>query len=255
MKLKIISTGLIITSLLVLTAQFGFAAEKKQKPLKALLITGGCCHNYALQSQKLIEAVAQHAKVDWRIVNEGGTGTKAMIPLYKDPNWAKEYDVVVHNECFANTSNKDYVQSITKAHAEGVPAVVIHCAMHTYRAAAFDDWRNFLGVTSRRHEHKSRYPVKLEKPSHPILKGMPTDWITPRDELYVVEKMMPGVVSLASSKSEKNGKVHTVIWTHKYEKARVFGTTYGHSDETFKDPVFLNYVSRGLLWAAGRLGE
>jgi len=46
-----------------------------------------------------------------------------------------------------------------------------------------------------------------------------------------------------------------VIWTHQYGKARVFGTTYGHSDETFKDPVFLNYVSRGLLWAADRLNE
>jgi len=46
-----------------------------------------------------------------------------------------------------------------------------------------------------------------------------------------------------------------VIWTHQYGKARVFGTTYGHSDATFKDPVFLNYVSRGLLWAAGRLNE
>jgi len=230
-------------------------AEEKQTPIKALLITGGCCHNYAFQSQALIAAVAKHAKVDWRIINEGGTGTKAMIPLYKKPDWAKGYDVVVHNECFANTDDKAYVQSITKAHESGVPAVVIHCAMHTYRAAAFDDWRNFLGVTSRRHEHKSRYPVKLEKPNHPVLKGMPADWVTPKDELYVVDKMMPGVVSLATSKSEKTGKVHTVIWTHQYGKARVFGTTYGHSDDTFKDPVFLNYVSRGLLWAAGRLDE
>ena len=31
-----------------------------------------------------------------------------------------------------------------------------------------------------------------------------------------------------------------------------FGTTFGHSDETFQDPVFLNYVCRGILWAAGR---
>ena len=231
-------------------------AEEKQKPIKALLITGGCCHNYAFQSQALIAAVAKHAEVNWRIINEGGTGTKAMIPLYKKPDWAKGYDVVVHNECFANTDDKAYVQSITKAHAKGVPAVVIHCAMHTYRAATFDDWRNLLGVTSRRHEHKSRYPVKLEKPKHPILKDMPTDWKTPMDELYVVEKMVPGAVSLASSKSERNGKEHAVIWTHKFAgKTRVFGTTYGHSDDTFKDPVFLNYVSRGILWAAGRLDE
>ena len=104
---------------------------KKTKAAMALLITGGCCHNLTLQSHKLTEAVAQHAKVDWR---------------------------------------------------------------------------DFLDVTSRRHEHKSRYPVKLEKLAHPILKEMPTDWVTTKDELYVIEKKMPGVVSLASSKSEKTAR-------------------------------------------------
>jgi len=255
MKPRLIPLRLFITALAVLTIQVGVAADKKQKPLRALLITGGCCHNYIFQSQALIDGVAKHAKVDWTVINEGGKGTKAMIPLYNNPNWAKDYDVVVHNECFANTSDKEYVQSITKAHEAGVPAVVIHCAMHTYRAASFDDWRKFLGVTSRRHEHKSEYPVKKVAEKHPILKGMPDDWKTPKDELYVVEKLWPGAKALATSVSERNKKEHAVIWTHQYGKARVFGTTYGHSDATFKDPVFLNYVSRGLLWAAGRLEE
>ena len=239
---------------LVSILSFGLYGEDKQKPIKALLITGGCCHNYVFQSQALIAGVAKHAKVDWKIVNEGGRGTKAMIPLYKNPDWAKGYDVVVHNECFANTDNKAYVQSITKVHKAGVPAVVIHCAMHTYRAAQFDDWRDFLGVTSNRHDHKANYPVK-QLVKHPILEGMPKDWKTPKDELYIVEKQLPTVTALATSKSERDGKEHTVIWTHQYGKARVFGTTYGHSDETFKDPVFLGYVARGLLWAADRLDE
>ena len=162
--------------------------------------------------------------------------------------------MVVHNECFANTNDKAYVQSITKVHKAGVPAVVIHCAMHTYRAATFDDWRDFLGVTSKKHDHQANYPVK-QLVNHPILKGMPKDWKTPKDELYIVEKQLPSVTALATSKSERDGKDHTVIWTHQYGKARVFGTTYGHSDATFKDPVFLGYVARGLLWAAGRLDE
>ena len=97
----------------------------------------------------------------------------------------------MYNECSANPNNEDYEQSITRADAEGVPAVVIHCAMHTYRAAAFDDWLDFLDVTSHRREHKSRYPNKLEKLAHPILKGMPTDWVTPKDELYVIKKRCP----------------------------------------------------------------
>lgn len=226
--------------------------ESKVKPLRALLITGGCCHNYNLQSRELTNAVAKLAPVEWTVVNEGGNGTRAQIPLYANPDWAKGYDVVVHNECFADTTDHDYIRKITAAHKAGTPAVVIHCAMHTYRATDIDDWREFLGVTSRRHDHQSNYPVKKLVPDHPVVKGIPDSWVTPKDELYVIEKLWPNAKALATSKSEKDGKDYPVIWTNQYGKARVFGTTYGHSDETFRDPVFLGYVARGVLWAAGR---
>lgn len=242
--------------LLLIAAVSMQAAEPAKLPsLRALLITGGCCHNYKFQSQSLTNAVAKHAQVEWTIVNEGGNGTRAMIPLYESESWAKNYDVVVHNECFADTSDPDYIRKITRVHKEGVPAVVIHCAMHTYRGANLDDWREFLGVTSRHHEHQSKYPVKKVAADHPALKDMPDNWTTPMDELYVIEKVWPHTKALATSKSERDGKEYPVIWTNDYGKARVFGTTYGHSDATFADPVFLNYVSRGLLWAADKLDK
>ena len=229
------------------------ASAADEKPLRALLITGGCCHNYPLQAQQLTNTVAKLATVEWTIVNEGGNGTRAEIPLYDNPDWAKGFDVVVHNECFADTTNIVYLRKITSAHKAGVPAVVIHCAMHTYRSVSIDDWREFLGVTSRRHDHQSKYPVKLVEPVHPLLKGVAADWKTPMDELYVIEKLWPNAKALATSVSEQDGKTYPTVWINQYGKARVFGTTYGHSDETFRDPVFLDYVSRGLLWAAGRL--
>ena len=97
MKPKLITLRLFVAALMTLAIQAGFAADKKQKPLRALLITGGCCHNYIFQSQALIDGVAKHAKVNWTVINEGGKGTKAMIPLYKNPNWAKNYKTAM---CF-----------------------------------------------------------------------------------------------------------------------------------------------------------
>ena len=177
------------------------ASAADEKPLKALLITGGCCHNYPFQAQQLTNAVAKLAPAEWTIVNEGGNGTRAEIALYNNPDWAQDFDVVVHNECFADTTNEVYIQKITSAHKAGVPGVVIHCAMHTYRSAKIDDWREFLGVTSKRHDHQSKYPVKLVEPVHPILKGVATDWVTPMDELYV---MVPG--DYLSKNSKDYGK-------------------------------------------------
>lgn len=223
--------------------------------MRALLITGGCCHNYALQAQQLTNAVAKLAAVKWTVVMEGGNGTRAEISLYDNPDWAKGFDVVVHNECFADTTNQVYIRKITSAHKAGVPAVVIHCAMHTYRAADIDDWREFLGVTSRRHDHQSKYPVKLVEPRHPTLKGVSDKWVTPMDELYVIEKLWPNAKALATSVSEQDSKTYPAVWINQYGKARVFGTTYGHSDDTWRDENYLTLVSRGTLWAAGRLGE
>ena len=225
------------------------------EPIKALLITGGCCHNYPFQTEAMQKGIARHVEVDWKVVNEGGNGTRAEIDFYNNPDWAKGFDVVVHNECFANTTNADYIKKITTPHHEGVPALVIHCAMHTYRAAETNDWRKFLGVTSRRHDHQSNYAVKKVLPGHPIMKKFPNDWTTPKDELYIIEKIWPTATPLATSVSERNGETQPVIWVNQYGKAKVFGTTYGHSDATFADPIFTDLLAYGMLWATGKLTE
>ena len=98
-------------------------AEEKSKSIRALLVTGGCCHNYKYQSKALIAGVAKEAKVDWKVVNEGGSGTRAQIALYDNPSWAKGYDVVVHNECFGAIGDKKFVEGLATAHRDsGVPA-------------------------------------------------------------------------------------------------------------------------------------
>lgn len=246
-----VTTALVV----LLAAHAATLSAAEPKPLRALLITGGCCHNYPFQTQQLTNAVAKFANVDWTVINAGGSGTRAEISLYDQPGWSRGFDVVVHNECFADTTNETYIRKITTEHKTGVPAAVIHCAMHTYRSAEIDDWREFLGVTSRRHDHQAKYPVKLVQPEHPILKGVATNWVTAMDELYVVEKVWPKTQALANSVSKRDGKAYPVAWVNQYGQARVFGTTYGHSDDAWRDENYLTLVARGTLWAAGRLGE
>ncbi|MFN7795603.1 MAG: ThuA domain-containing protein, partial [Planctomycetota bacterium] len=104
----------------------------------------------------------------------------------------------------------------------------------------------------RKHEHQSRYPVEVVQKDNPITKAIPADYKTPMDELYIVEKIWPNTKVLATTKSEKTGEVQPVFWTNQFGKGRVFGTTYGHSNDTFTDEVFLTTLIRGIVWAAGR---
>ena len=213
-------------------------------------MTGGCCHNYPAQTQALQEGLSPHAKIDWTVIHEGGNGTRGKIALYDKEDWAKQFDVVVHNECFADTKDEPHVQRITQAHQAGVPAVVIHCAMHTYRAAPFDDWRH-SGVTSRRHDHRS-IPGSSGGPESSYHEGISR--LTSRTNSHRGKTLANGSEADGFDR-QRDEKAHPVMWVNTFGKAKVFGTTYGHNDGTFRDPAFLLAVGRGLLWACDRLEE
>lgn len=226
--------------------------RRHRKPINVLLITGGCCHDYHFQTAALTQAISNVVEVNWTIFHHGGTRRDYMAGYYNDPDWADHFDVVIHNACFAKVTDADYVRKITEAHRRGAPAVVIHCANHTHRDLSVDDWRKFLGITSLRHEHQSNYRVNRAVMDHPAIAGMPDSWTTPMDELYVIEKVWPGTTVLATTVSEKDGREHPVIWVNNYGGTRVFGTTFGHSEATFRDSVFLNLLVQGVIWAAGK---
>ena len=86
------------------------------------------------------------------------------LPVYDSPDWAKGYDIVVHNECFADITDPAFIRKITAAHKSGPPAIVIHCAMHTFRAATIDDWREFLGVTRPPPHQAVQHPGEDQSP-------------------------------------------------------------------------------------------
>ena len=120
------------------------------KPLRALLVTGGCCHDYDAQKEIISKGLSQRAHIDVTVVRQGGGTTDSKIPLYESKDWSKGFDVVIHDECFADVKDRAWVDNILKPHREGLPGVVIHCAMHCYRDGR-DDWFQFCGVTSRKH--------------------------------------------------------------------------------------------------------
>lgn len=255
-KRRIIGIMAVLAITCVVT-RIGAAAEEKQgevKPIRALLVTGGCCHDYERQKSILAEGISARAPVVWKIVHDGGTSTSSRISLYKNEDWADPFDVVVHNECFADVTDLDYIHRITNAHKNGKPALVIHCAMHSYRGKT-DEWFKLLGVTSRRHGAHYPFAVQPAKADHPVMKGFPNSWMTPKGELYQIERTWPDCVPLAHARSRETGKDEPCIWVNTYGKARVFGTTIGHYNEEMQDPVFLDTVTRGLLWACGKLND
>lgn len=250
----------LLITLCSIACLFAFAAPKEEvKPLKVLMVCGGCCHDYENQKMILGEGISARANVEFTIVHEEGPEGKKdklhKISLYEKANWAEGFDVVLHNECFGGVTDVPFVEGIAKAHFDGVPAVMLHCSTHSYRAAQTDEWRKCLGQTSMSHEKNRDLKVRNVAEDHPIMKGFPKEWLDPKDELYKNEKLWENFKPLATAFGEDTQKDHHVIWTNQYGAGRVFGTTLGHGNHTMEDPVYLDLVSRGLLWACGKLDE
>ena len=166
-------------------------------PLRALMITGGCCHDYEAQKKLLSEGISARANVTWTIVHEGDGTREHQISVYKNPDWAKGFDVVLHNECFGFVTNVAFVNQIARAHFEGVPAVMLHCSTHSYRNSSSDEWRKLLGVSSYRHQNLRPFKVINLNPTHPVMKAFPAQWADFPDELYELVKQWPDCVPLA----------------------------------------------------------
>jgi type 1 glutamine amidotransferase len=224
-----------------------------QPRINALIVSGGCCHDYAGEAKVMMDAIGKALPVDWTVVVQGGRGTRGSMPVYASPDWAKRFDIVIHNECLADVDDPAYIRQITAAHRNGPPALVIHCAMHSYRAATIDDWREFLGVTSRQHTRPFNIPVKIAAKDHSAMKGFKEDWVTPIDELYVIEKIGPHTTALATAVSPEDKMEYPLVWASEYGgTTRVFGTTLGHGADTWADPVYQDLLIRGFKWALRR---
>lgn len=237
------------------------------KPIKALFICGGCCHDYLHQKDIITKGISERAKVEWTIAYDKDTGTKHLNPVYENKDWAKGFDVIVHDECSADVKDLDVINNtILAPHRDGLPAVVLHCGMHSYRSAGWPEaltpWYEFTGVRSTAHGSKLPISITFIDQESPITKGL-ADWKTINEELYnnkfgLTEGVHPLAHGKQTYKDNKTGEEKTdddvVVWTNTYNgKAKVFGTTIGHTNDTCADPRYLDLVTRGLLWSVGKL--
>ena len=260
---------------LALTFATVAARAADPKPLEVLLVAGGCCHDYATQTKLLEGGIEDRIRANVTVVYNPDRSTKARFDVYEKDGWADGYDVILHDECSADVTDGPYVKRILDAHRAGKPAVNIHCAMHSYRWGEFrkpvevgadnSGWYEMIGLQST--GHGPQFPIAVAYQEHPITKGL-VDWTTINEELYNNIQVMPsakplamGVQSLPAPKDKpdaKPGEAKAVVaWVNEYgpNKTRIFSTSLGHNNDTVGDDRYLDLVSRGILWAAGKLAD
>ena len=254
----------------MLAASLANAAEAV-KPIKALLIIGGCCHDYANQQVILKRGIEARANVIVDVIYSPDSNTHPALPIYGHPDYAKGYDVVIHDECAADINEPAIIQGVLKPHQAGIPGVNLHCAMHSYRfgdfkqpvAAGADNsfWYEYLGLQSSGHGPQEPIAISFTDKTNAVSIGL-ADWTTIHEEHYNNVQIFPTAHALAHGVQVIKNKAgepqrtndFVVAWENIYRgKTRVFSTTIGHNNETVADDRYLDLVTRGMLWACDKL--
>lgn len=275
----LLSVAVLFCGSVILRAEEKSDEKAGKGKIKVLLVAGGCCHDYETQTKLLKEGIEKHINAEVTVVFNPSKTAETRFEIYESDDWAEGYDCILHDECSAKVAERPYIDRILAAHSKGVPAVNLHCAMHSYRWGDFRQpvemgadnsaWYEFIGVQSTGHGPQA--PINVTFESHPITKGLET-WLTGNEELYNNIRVYGATTALASGsqtqkprarqlKLDPNAKAveskAVVAWTNRFgpNKTRVFSTTLGHNNETVGDKRYLSLVSNGILWAVGQLDD
>lgn len=238
---RLLMLGLVLGSLVLILSGRTTAAET---PLNALIVTSqGVYHNYRQQTWILAHRIAEHANVRFDV-------SLAETERWRTTDYSEGYDILIYNLCIADNTDAALIANMRRQTEElGVPALVIHCTMHSFRDT--DLWWPMLGLKTTEHEPlRALSPLKREP--HAILSGIPDDWTLTHDELYI-NLAFEGLPLLTVT--GEDGQEHVTAWLSYPGGTPVFGTTLGHSEETIKNPPYQRMLANALLYVTGHLTE
>jgi type 1 glutamine amidotransferase len=250
------------------------AAEKK---LRALIVDGQNNHDWRTTTPLLREGLESSG----RFVVEVATSPPEGEDMSEfRPNFA-DYDVIVSNYNGApwpTDTQRDFEAYVSG----GGGFVTVHAANNAFpewpaynRMIGLGGWggrtekagallyvkedgsvvRDASPGNGGHHGPQHEFPIRTRDGQHPIMRGLPREWMHTRDELYdSLRGPADGVhvlaTAYASPQYEGTGRHEPMLMILKHGRGRVFHTVLGHADYSMKCVGFLTTLQRGAEWAA-----
>ncbi len=266
---------LIVTAVTANFMAAGSAAAADK--LKLLIIDGQNNHNWRATTPVLEGFLSKSGRYEVTVATTPTNGN-APADAWKafNPDFSK-YDVVLSN--YNGQMWPDGVKAnFEKYVSNGGAVCIVHAANNAFtdwaefnrmiglgwRGASFGDRITFSddGKVVRTpkgqgpgagHGPQHDFSIIVRQPEHPVMEGLPREWMHAKDELYHGQRGPAADMHiLATALAAKGGTnaYEPMVWWIPYGKGKVFTTVMGHSDYSMTCVGFQTVVLRGCEWAA-----
>jgi len=270
--------AIFCAAITIVLGLLGQSVVQAADPLQLLIIDGQNNHDWKTTTPILKSFLEETGRFAVDVATSPASGSPKERWDTFAPNFSN-YGVVLSN--YNGELWPERVQRVLEAYVSGGGGVVIvHAANNAFEG--WPEWNAMIGLgwrsagfgmritvgddgrivrTSRGkgvgagHGRQHAYSVVVRDREHPIMKGMPREWIHAKDELYHGQRGPAlNMHILATAFSEKGtggtGSHEPLAWWIPYGKGRVFTTLMGHADYSMRCVGFQTVVSRGAEWAA-----
>ncbi len=130
----------------------------------------------------------------------------------------------------------------------GQGIVVLHHALWSY--PQWPLWTKLSGIANGGAGAKDDVAMRVELATtqHPITAGLQSWDII--DETYKMEDAAPDSEILITT--EAPDCIHTIAWTRKFGKSRVFCLELGHDNQAWPNENFRIVLERGIVWSTAQ---
>ena len=163
----------------------------------------------------------------------------------------KKYDAVIFLSTTGDVLNDEQQAAFEKFIRSGKGYMGIHAATDT----EYDwPWYNQLvGAYFKSHPKQQDATLNIVDNTHISTKHLPATWKR-FDEWYNFKSLQPGLhvlitIDEKSYSGGENGDFHPMAWYHDFDGGRAFYTEFGHTDESYLDPMFLQHLLGGIQYA------
>jgi type 1 glutamine amidotransferase len=166
----------------------------------------------------------------------------------------KKYAAVVFLSTTGNVLNDEQQLAFEQYIKQGGGFVGIHAATDTEYDWAW--YNQLVGAYFKSHPKQQEAILHVIDPTHVSTMHLPKEWKR-FDEWYNFKSIQPNLhvlitIDEKSYTGGENGDYHPMAWWHDFDGGRAFYTEFGHTDESYADPLFIQHVTGGIAYAVNK---